>query len=193
MTVACLLCKFYCVFRNTAYEGIVWIVVCSLHFQLIHWIFLKTVEISHTNILFYVLKFILIHEKCIYIYIYIYIYSYFSGMSFRIPRFVSCASHLTYSQWVAYAFSNLFLLSDRLTVVHRTYGFCERFIVVVVNCWYSWEILRFVSDSFFFLSNSLVIFWFVCRRCKGIKDGRKKTRIPLDSNLIFVVYDYSLE
>ena len=56
--------------------------------------------------------------------------------------------------------------------------------VVVVNCWYFWENLMFVSDSFFFLPLSLVIFLFVRQSCKGIKNRRKKTRTPLDSNYI---------
>ena len=62
-------------------------------------------------------------------------------------------------------------------------------IMVTVNCWYCWEILRFVSDSFFFLPHLLVIFLFVHWSCIGIKNGRKKMRILLDSNLIFEVYD----
>ena len=61
----------------------------------------------------------------------------------------------------------------------------EGFVVVVVNCWYCREIPRFVSDSFVFLPHSLFIFLFVCRSCKGIKDGRKKTRISLDSKFIW--------
>ena len=41
--------------------------------------------------------------------------------------------------------------------------------MVVVNCWYFGEILKFVSDSFFFLPHSLVIL-FVCRIYKGTED-----------------------
>ena len=45
-----------------------------------------------------------------------------------------------------------------------------------------------VSDSFFFLPHLLSS----CRRFKGIKDGRKKIRIPLDLNSILEVYDFSV-
>ena len=38
----------------------------------------------------------------------------------------------------------------------------------------------FVSDSFFFLFHSIIFFLRVCRSCKGITYGRKKTRIPLE-------------
>ena len=55
------------------------------------------------------------------------------------------------------------------------------FFRVCVYC--CWEILRFVSYSFFLLPHSLVIL-FVFQSCKGIKDGRKKTRIPLNSIFI---------
>ena len=48
---------------------------------------------------------------------------------------------------------------------------------------YYWEILSCLT-LFFFLPYSLVIVLFVCRSCLGIKDGRKMTRIPLDSNFI---------
>ena len=59
------------------------------------------------------------------------------------------------------------------------YGVYEMLFVVEVICW---VILRFVFDSFFFLPHSFITFLFVRRICKGIKDGRKKARIPLDSN-----------
>ena len=66
------------------------------------------------------------------------------------------------------------------------------FSVLVVNCWYCWEILRIVNWLlFFFLSRSRVYF-FVNRSCKGIKDGRKKVRLPLDTNFILGVYHYTL-
>ena len=54
------------------------------------------------------------------------------------------------------------------------------------HVFHCWEILTCVSDSFFFLPHSLDTFSFLWQNCKGIKGGRKKTRIPLN----FVVYSY---
>ena len=52
------------------------------------------------------------------------------------------------------------------------------------------DILRFVSDSFFFLTGYLL---FISRGCKGIKDGKKKkTWVPVDSIFILGVYDSSV-
>ena len=45
-----------------------------------------------------------------------------------------------------------------------------------------------MSDSFIFLPNTLASYLFV-EAIKGIKNGRKKAGIPLDSNFILGVYD----
>ena len=68
--------------------------------------------------------------------------------------------------------------------------FCNSWLWLLVNCWFNRIIQSFISDSFFFLLHSLVViflflFLFLCRSCKRIKDGRKETRIPLNSNFIF--------
>ena len=42
----------------------------------------------------------------------------------------------------------------------------------------------------FLLTSFTCYLFFVCRSCKGIKDWRKKTGIPLNSTFFFRVYDY---
>ena len=69
-------------------------------------------------------------------------------------------------------------------------GYMSVFLTIA-GCWnVFWRLQRFVFDSFFFLPHSLILF--VCRSCKGIKNKRKKTKIPLDSNFIFEIYDHSV-
>ena len=77
--------------------------------------------------------------------------------------------------------------------IRRVYCGCGE-LFVLLSCW---KILMFVFDSFFFLSHSFV-FLFACWRCREIKDGRKKTIIPLESSFLgreegldyFVVLEY---
>ena len=57
----------------------------------------------------------------------------------------------------------------------------KKVFFVVINCR---EILRFVFNSFVFFPYSLVILFLLAEAVKGIKDERKKTSIPLDSNFI---------
>ena len=54
------------------------------------------------------------------------------------------------------------------------------------------EILRFLPDFFFVMPHPSAISLFDCWSCKGNKDGRKKSRTPLDSNSTFEVHDYSV-
>ena len=66
-------------------------------------------------------------------------------------------------------------------------GHNKGFLWYVVYCW---EILRFVSDSFFFLPHSLVISFLFVEAVRELRTERKKTRIPLDLNFIFEVYGF---
>ena len=55
--------------------------------------------------------------------------------------------------------------------------------LLVVNCWFPWEILRFVSDSFLFFLNP-----FTCcllLSLEAVRELGKKTWVPLYSNFIF--------
>ena len=64
-------------------------------------------------------------------------------------------------------------------------GYMKGFLWLWWICWYCWEsavckltpLLLFIPFTYCLL--------FVCQSCKGIKDERKKTRIPLDWNFIW--------
>ena len=65
-------------------------------------------------------------------------------------------------------------------------------IKVFMVCVYRWVILWFISDSPFLLTTFSVYLLLFVEAVKGIKDGKKKTGIPLVSNFILGVYNYSL-
>ena len=45
------------------------------------------------------------------------------------------------------------------TIIIWFYRGIKRVFMIMVNHWFIWEILRFVSDSFFFLFHSLTVFF----------------------------------
>ena len=66
-----------------------------------------------------------------------------------VPFRVSSMGQITIHIWLDHV---------QKTLLRNNYGAYEGFVMDVVNYWYCWKILRFMSDSFFFLPHSLVIF-----------------------------------
>ena len=62
----------------------------------------------------------------------------------------------------------------------------------ILECGELLEYQGIVYDSFFFLPLSLVDFFLSVEAVSELRAEGKKTRIPLDSNFIFGVYDYSV-
>ena len=59
----------------------------------------------------------------------------------------------------------------------------QRSICYIYCCW---EILRFVSDSFFLLTPFTCYFLIVCRSCQGIKDRKGKRQGYLETQFLFL-------
>ena len=68
---------------------------------------------------------------------------------------------------------------------------CMKDFVIVEDCWYCWEILRFVSVSFDFLTHLLVIFLFV-EAAKEFRMKWRNTMVPCALNFVWGIYDIFL-
>ena len=86
-----------------------------------------------------------------------------------------CIKYLTCNRFV-FTYYILVCLWYGITTYNNVRGWRRIFWYI-----YCWEILRFVSFSFLFLPNWLVFFFLVGWSYKGIRGGRKKTRIPSNS------------
>ena len=98
-------------------------------------------------------------------------------------------------KWEIYFYKKVFctctgIIETTKSIYNTTLQRCNRCILQrppprwLGNCLYSWEILSFVSNSFFLLFTLFTCLHFVCWSCKRIKGERKKTNILFDSNFI---------